>query len=101
MAERMIERIASMIQQMHGEPGQTWEEFADTAYAVVRDLRSPTAKMTCAGDGKSGIDAWTAMLDVVLADHADLGSPAADPDAERIESHRVPVPHEPVGTSGP
>ena len=101
MAERMIERIASMIQQMHGEPGQTWEEFADTAYAVVRDLRSPTDKMIRAAEGRSGVDAWTAMLDVVLEDHTDLGSPNAAPDAERIESHRVPAPHEPVGASGP
>ena len=101
MVERMIERVASTIQQMHGEPGQTWQEFSDTTYAIVRDLRNPTPAMIGAGDGKSGLAAWQAMLDVVLNDHVDFGSPEAAPDVDRIEENRTPAPHEPVGATGP
>jgi hypothetical protein len=100
MAERMIERIATMIQQMHGEPGQTWQEFADTAYAVVRDMRQPTGAMLKAADGKAPMDAWAAMIDEILTEHVELGADDALADDERIESHRTLAPHELLGDSG-
>lgn len=90
MPERMIERIASTIHQMHGDPGQTWQEFSDTAYAIVRDLFEPTPEMIGSAEGKSGLEAWRSMLDVILSDHVDLGSPDALPDAEDVErNHRA------------
>lgn len=88
MPERMIERIAATIHQMHGDPGQTWQVFGDTAYAIVRDLSEPTPKMIQSAEGKSGLEAWTCMLDVILHDHVDLGSPDALPDVEEVERNR-------------
>lgn len=85
MSERMIERIAATIHQMHGEPGQTWQEFSDTVYAIVRDLSEPTPRMIQSAEGKSGLEAWRSMLDVILKDHIDLGSEDALPDTQEVE----------------
>lgn len=75
--------MAATVQQMHGEPDQSWEHFADTAYAVVRDMHEPTEAMVTAGQDKTGVDAWRAMLDVVLNEHVQLDSEDAMTSQER------------------
>jgi hypothetical protein len=65
--ETMIERVASAIADMRGE-GPDWRLYSDNAYAILREMRTPTEDMVSAAKGKAGVEAWEAMIDAVLAE---------------------------------
>lgn len=61
----MIERVSSVILEFHRE-SREWQHYTDDAFTIIREMRDPTPSMVQAGTGKSGSEAWKAMIDAIL-----------------------------------
>ncbi|MDF0490957.1 hypothetical protein PX554_22800 [Sphingomonas sp. H39-1-10] len=73
MTESMVQRVAEIILQLDGK-SHDWHHYADDAAGIIREMCEPTPAMLEAAEGKTGADAWRAMIGAALLVGEDSGS---------------------------
>lgn len=66
MSPSIVRRLSILLQDMDG--AHDWTRFRDQAYAIIRDMRDATPAMVKAGEGRTGAECWSAMIEAALSE---------------------------------